>query len=307
MTDESNLPTTQPRQTVSYLQKLFKERGIQLKNKLGQNFLIDLNLIDLIERSAELTPDDLTVEIGSGTGSLTARLINAAGAVLSVEIDPSFHALASELFGHRERVILLHSDALKNKNQIHPRVLGALELLQQRTGCRLLKLVANLPYAVATPVIANFLISDLAFERMVVTIQWEVAERLSARPGIKDYGALSVLVQSIADVELIRLLRRTVFFPRPKVDSAIVRIWPRAAKRADVVRRLGTVQRWREFLRDLYTHRRKSLRGALSGLPSGRRDKTEVDRLLNELGIEGTVRAETLDVEQHLRLCEAFG
>jgi 16S rRNA (adenine1518-N6/adenine1519-N6)-dimethyltransferase len=160
---------------------------------------------------------------------------------------------------------------------------------------------------VATPVITNFLISDLAFERMVATIQWEVAERLLAPPGIKDYGALSVLVQSIADVELIRLLRRTVFFPRPKVDSAIVRIWPRAAKRADIVRRLGTVQRWREFLRDLYTHRRKSLRGALSGFPSGRRDKAEVDRLLNKLGIEGTVRAETLDVEQHLRLCEAFG
>jgi len=307
MKNEPSQALPQPRQTVSYLQQLFRDRGIHPKNKLGQSFLIDLNLIDLIERSAELTADDLAVEIGSGTGSLTARLINAAGAVLSVEVDPSFHALVSELLGYRERVVLLHCDVLKNKNQLHPRVLEALQDLRKRTGCRRLKLVANLPFAVATPVIANFLLSDLAFERMVVTVQWEIAERLLARAGTKDFGALAVLVQSLADVELVRHLGRLVFFPRPKVDSAILRIWPNAGKRAEVVGRLGGVLRLRHFLRDLYTQRRKNLRGALSGLPSGRCEKEEVDRKLAELGIGGTLRAETLDVEQHLRLCEGFG
>ena len=163
--------------------------------------------------------------------------------------------------------------------------------------------MANLPYAVAVPVIGNFLISSLAFERMVVTVQWEIAERLLAEPGSKDYGALTVLVQSLAAVSLVRKLPPAVFWPRPQVASAIVLIRPEAEKRA----RVGDVLRFRHFLRDLYVHRRKNLRGGLAGLPSGRRDKAEVDQKLAQLGIDGTLRAETLDVEQHLRLCEMFG
>ncbi|HYV36458.1 MAG TPA: 16S rRNA (adenine(1518)-N(6)/adenine(1519)-N(6))-dimethyltransferase RsmA [Gemmataceae bacterium] len=308
MADETTtVAEQQPRQTLSYLQKLFRERGIRPNNKLGQSFLIDINLVDLIERHAELTSEDLAIEIGSGTGSLTARLIEHAGAVLSVEIDPAFHSLVSELLGHRERLVLLHSDALKNKNHLHPRVLDSLTWLREKTGCQRLKLVANLPYAVATPVIANFLMSDFQFDRMVVTVQWEIGERLLALPGTKDFGALAVMVQSIADIELLRHLGRGVFFPRPKVESAILRIWPRADRRAALIKRFGNLQRVRHFLRDLYTQRRKNLRGALVALPSGRLGKEEVDRKLIELAIDGTTRAETLDVEQHLRLCEAFG
>jgi 16S rRNA (adenine1518-N6/adenine1519-N6)-dimethyltransferase len=307
MSDEPTPNLPHPRQTLSYLQQLFRERGITPKNKLGQSFLIDLNLVDLIVRTAELTAADLAIEIGSGTGSLTAQLINHAGAVLSVEIDPAFHCMVTELLGHRERVILLHADALKNKNHLNSQVFEAIQTLRERTGCHQLKLVANLPYAVATPVITNFLLSNLPFERMVVTVQWEIAERLIARPESKDYGALTVLVQSLADVELVRRLGRGVFFPRPKVESAIVLIRPLAVKRSKITTRLGDVQRLRNFLRDLYTHRRKNLRGALAGLPSGRREKVEVDHQLANLGIDGAVRAETLDVEQHLRLCEVFG
>ncbi len=255
--------TMQPRQTLSYLQQLFRERGIRLKSKLGQNFLIDINLVDLIERSAELTKADLAIEIGSGTGNLTARLINAAGAVLSVEIDPSFYSMVTEILGYRERVILLHCDALKNKNQIEPQVFEAISTLRERTGCKRVKLVSNLPYAVATPVISNFLLSDVPFERMVVTVQWEIAERLTAEPGTKSYGALAVLVQSIAEVELLRRLGRSVFFPRPDVESAILLIKPNLGKRAAVIARTGDILHWRHFLRDLYTQRRKNLRGAL--------------------------------------------
>jgi 16S rRNA (adenine1518-N6/adenine1519-N6)-dimethyltransferase len=296
-----------PRQTLSYLQQLFRERGIQPKSKLGQNFLIDLNLIDLILRGAELGPDDLALEIGSGTGSLTARLAASAGAVVSVEVDPAFHLLASELIGDNPRVLLLGSDALKNKNHLNPRLLDAVQEMTTKSGLKRIKLVANLPYSVATPVIANFLLTDLPVERMVVTVQWEIAERMLAEPGHKSYGSLAVLVQSIADVELLRQLRPSVFFPRPKVDSAIICIRPNKVRRAALVQRLGDVQRLRNFLRDLYTHRRKNLRGALAGSPSGRREKPDVDRLLAEAGIDGTARSETLTVEQHLVLCEAFG
>jgi 16S rRNA (adenine1518-N6/adenine1519-N6)-dimethyltransferase len=294
--------TPSTRQTLSYLRNLFDERGIKPKNKLGQNFLIDLNLLDVLLRTAELTRDDLALEVGSGTGSLTARLVEQAGAVVSVEVDPAFAALTDEAIHQRDCIALLRADVLKNKNELNPDVLHAVADLGQRCGTRRVKLVANLPYAVAVPVVTNFLLSELVVERMVVTVQWEIAERLLAAPGSKDYGALAVLVQSLADVELVRRLSPKVFWPRPLVDSAIVCVRPNAVKRAHV----GDPLRLRAFLRDLYVHRRKNLRGALVGLPGRDRSKGEVDARLAELGIDGTTRAETLDLEQHLRLCGAF-
>jgi len=282
---------------------LFEAHGIQPKRKLGQNFLIDLNLLDILVQTAELTTRDLVVEIGSGTGSLTARLADQAGWVLGVELDPSFVELVRDAIGQRNNARILHADVLKNKNEIDPQVQTALDELRRESGCDRVKLVANLPYAVAVPVIGNFLISSLPFERMVVTVQWEIAERLLAGPGSKEYGALAVLVQSVADVSLIRKLPPAVFWPRPQVASAIVLIRPDAQKRACV----GDVPRFRRFLRDLYTHRRKNLRGALAGLPSRGRAKTEVDDKLMQLGLDSTIRAEMLDAEQHLRLCEVFG
>jgi 16S rRNA (adenine1518-N6/adenine1519-N6)-dimethyltransferase len=294
---------TSPRQTLSYLRSLFEARGIRPKNKLGQNFLIDLNLLDVMVRGAELTREDLVVEIGSGTGSLTAYLAEEARAVVSVEIDPAFYSLACEAVAERDNVLLLRADALASKNELNPEVLGAIRDVRQRSGSSTLKMVANLPYAVATPVVANFLMWDLLFERLVVMVQSEIGERLTAKPGTKDYGGLAVLVQSLAEVEMVRgRVPPQVFWPRSQVASAIVCIRPSAAKRAHV----GDVKRFRHFLRDLYTHRRKTLRGALTGLPSGRREKADVDQKLAALGLDSNRRAEDLDVEEHLRLCAMF-
>ena len=292
-----------PRQTLSYLRSLLESHGIRPKNKLGQNFLIDLNLLDLIVRTAELSKQDLVLEVGSGTGTLTGRLAEAAGAVVAVEVDADFCALSRELMVSQLNVRVLHADALRNKNEMNPVVLSALAEQHRAFSCSRLKLVANLPYVVATPVIANLLLGEQKFERMVVTVQWEIAERMLAKPGEKAHGALAILMQSLADVEVVRQLAPTVFWPRPQVDSAIVKIVPNAEKRA----RVGEVTKFRIFLRDLYTHRRKNLRSALAGWPSGRRDKGEVDRKLVELAIDGSIRAEELDVEAHLRLCAAFG
>ena len=305
MTDDT-ATSAQPahRQTLGYLRNLFESRGIHPKNKLGQNFLIDLNLLEVILRAAELTKQDVVLEVGSGTGSLTARLAEQAGAVLSVEIDADFVKLADRAVAGRKNVTLLHADILKNKNQLNSGVLAKLHELLAVHACPQLKLVANLPYAVATPVLANFLLSELSFERMVVMVQLEIAERMLASPGSKAYGALAVLFQSLADVEVVRRsIPPAVFWPRPQVASAMILIRPNAAKRAHV----SDVARLRNFLRDLYTHRRKNLRGALSSLPNARIGKGEVDHKLADLGLPGTVRAEELDVEQHLRLCSAFG
>jgi 16S rRNA (adenine1518-N6/adenine1519-N6)-dimethyltransferase len=305
-------PQPRPRQTQSFLRDLFHERGLKPKNKLGQNFLIDLNLLDFAVREAELSRGDMVLEVGTGTAGLTALLAERAGAVLSVELDPAFHALAKETLGDRGHVQLIHSDILKNKNLLHPTVIERLrdgwrrfqELQADDVPAeRRMKLVANLPYAVAVPVISNLLLTDLPFERMVVTVQWEIAERLIARPGTKDYGALAVLIQSIADVEVLRRLPSAVFWPRPQVASAIIRIRPNAGKRSMI----GDVSGFRNFLRDLYAHRRKNLRGGLLNLGKREWTKEQVDAKLAELHIDAAARAETLGLEEHRRLFEAFG
>lgn len=292
-----------PRQTLSYLRGLMQNYGLEPKAKLGQNFLIDLNLLDLVCRTAEIGPADAVLEVGTGTGSLTGMMADRAGCVFSVEVDHKFHELAHHLVGGRPNVHLFFGDALASKNTLRTEVVAGWDELARRHGCTRRKLVANLPYVIATPVVSNLLISDIPIDRMVVMVQWEIGERMQAKPGTKDYNALSVLVQSVADVEIVRKVLPSNFFPRPQVDSAIVLIRPNPEKRA----RVGDVRRFRTFLRDLYVHRRKNLRQALSGWPSGRKDKTAVDAKLAELGFDGSVRAEALDVEQHLRLCAAFG
>lgn len=291
-----------PRQTLSYLRDLFEARGLRPKSKLGQSFLIDLNLVDLIVRSAELNAGDLILEVGTGTGSLTAKLAEHAGVVLGVELDAGFYQLARDSVSALSNVALIHADILKNKNQVNPLVLETLEALRARAGIRQLKLVANLPYVVATPVISNFLLTELPWERMVVTIQWELAERLAARPSTKDYGALSVLVQSLADVEILRRMPPHAFWPRPKVESGLVCIRPSAVKRA----RVGHVHRFHAFVRQLYLHRRKNLRGGLLSFLADRFTKEQLDTRLRQGGFDPGGRAEALTAEQHLALFEVM-
>ncbi|QDU19275.1 16S rRNA (adenine(1518)-N(6)/adenine(1519)-N(6))-dimethyltransferase RsmA [Urbifossiella limnaea] len=301
-TEKPTKPTPAERQTLTYLRRLFDAFGLEAKSKLGQNFLIDLNLLDLIVRAAELDRTDAVLEVGTGTGSLTARLADHAGVVTTVEVDRSLQPVAKQIVGARKNVHFVLGDALAGKNVLNPDMLAAWDASAAAFGCARRKLVANLPYVIATPLVSNLLIAGLPIERMVVMVQWEIAERMRAVAGTKDYNALSVLVQAVADVEVVRKVLPGNFHPRPKVDSAIVKIVPSAEKRAKV----GDVARFRVFLRDLYVHRRKNLRQALTGWPSGRKDKDEVDAKLKELGIDGTIRSEALDVEQHLRLCAAF-
>jgi len=306
MTDTPNPPLPKlptPRQTLSYLRGLFEAHGLETKSKLGQNFLIDLNLLDLIVRTAELGQDDAVLEVGTGTGSLTAQLALWSGGVCTVEIDTGLAPVARQVVGERQNVKYVFGDCLETKNVLNPEMITAWDEIYTSRHCKRRKLVANLPYVIATPLITNLLITRDDIERMVVMVQWEIAERMRAEVGTKEYNSLSVLVQSLTDVEVVRKVLPTNFHPQPKVDSAIVLIRPNPAKRAKV----GDVPKFRAFLRDLYVHRRKNLRQALIGWPQGRRDKGEVDAKLLALGIDGTVRSEALDVEHHLRLCAAFG
>ena len=213
-----------PRQTKSFLIERFREMGIAPATRHGQNFLIDLNLVQLIVRAAELGPDDVVLEVGTGTGSLTAMMAAQAAAVVTVEIDGHLFELASEELVDLPNVTMLHLDALHNKNRFDDRVMDAVGQQLAAGPGRRLKLVANLPYNIATPVVSNMLLCPHVPHSMVVTIQKELADRMTAQPSTKDYGALSVWMQSQCTAEMVRVMAPTVFWPEPKVTSAILRL-----------------------------------------------------------------------------------
>ena len=286
------------RQTRTHLMDLFEQQGLHPRGDLGQNFLIDLNLLESIVTEADLGPDDVVLEVGAGTGGLTTYLAAEAGAVVSVEYDPNMYRLTHEVTSHLPDVTLLNCDALKNKNQLNPLVTDALSGYLAVEPGRRLKLVANLPYHIGTPVIANLLASDFPWSRMVVTIQYELAQRLNAKPGTSDYGALSVFVQAQCTVKLVHKLPPSVFWPRPKVDSAIVRIDPNPEKAALIRDRAAL----HVFLRDVFGQRRKVLGGVLAQMYKGRMTRAAIDAVLQEMKLPSDVRAEAMEVAQLVEL-----
>ncbi len=288
-------------QTVSFLKRRFAEVGLTLKSRYGQNFLVDLNLLRLLLRTAEVEPCDVVLEVGSGTGSLSVMLAQQAAAVVSVEIDSRLHQIAYEELIDFDNVTLLCRDALHGKNRLDDTLLAAVAQRLEERPDRRFKLVANLPYCVATPVIANLLQLDRPPETMTVTIQLELAERLVARPKTSDYGALSVWVQSQCDVELVRTLPPDAFWPRPKVTSAIVQIRLDLARRAQIADRAF----FHQFVRNLFLHRRKLLRGSLLSGFKGLLDKAAVDALLAGQRLPPDCRAEELEPRAIQALAEA--
>ena len=293
------------RQTISYLRKRMHEVGIQPDRRHGQNFLIDLNLIELIASSAHLNKSDVVLEVGTGMGSLTGLMAPYAGHVVTVEIDADLAQLAQAELADYSNITFLQQDVLRNKNNIHEIVRDTVhakvhEVSAQAVDGGKLKLVANLPYNIATPLISNLLHWETMPHMMVVTIQKELADRIMAQPSTKDYSSLSIWVQSLAEVEMVRELPPTVFWPQPKVDSAIIRISPQQEKRSQIPD-LGFYHR---FVRALFFHRRKFLRSVLNSAFKTELEKSDVDAVLDCSEFTADMRAEQLPVEQIQRLSE---
>lgn len=294
------------RQTRTHLMQLFKQFGFNPRSDLGQNFLIDINLIEFAVRAADITKEDVVLEVGTGTGGMTTFLAEEAGKVISVEIDRNMFALATAATEHCDNVTLINQDILKNKNTIAPEITELLTKLMDEQPESDLKLVANLPYSVATPVISNLVASDLPWQKMVCTIQLELGEKMIAEPGSSNYGALSVWMQSQCNVKILRRLGPKVFWPRPGVDSAIISIW-RHDRRGD---RIIDKKFFLDFLRRMFHHRRKLMRSVLVRMYSKQLSKPEVDELIQQQELDLETRAEALDVLTLVKLgnrfCEAI-
>ncbi|MEM8947356.1 MAG: 16S rRNA (adenine(1518)-N(6)/adenine(1519)-N(6))-dimethyltransferase RsmA [Planctomycetota bacterium] len=288
------------RQTKNFLMQRFREVGIQPATRHGQNFLIDLNLHEVIVDAADLSFRDVVLEVGTGTGALTSLIAKRAGAVITVEIDGHLFELASEVLLDHDNVTMLKHDALKNKNQFDARVIEAIGVELAKDPDRRLKLVANLPYNVATPILSNLLSCPHVPHSMVATIQKELGERIVAQPNTKDYSALSAWIQCQANAEIVRIMPPSVFWPPPKVESAIVRIVIDAQRRSAV----PDLRYFHQFVKAIFIHRRKFLRANVVAAMKQHLSKSEVDEVLAEMQFAPDTRTEQLGVAELLRLTE---
>jgi 16S rRNA (adenine1518-N6/adenine1519-N6)-dimethyltransferase len=262
-------------QTKHDIQALLAGIGRRPVHRFGQNFMIDGNLLRLLLAAGQIKPDDLVIEVGPGTGSLTEEILAIGCRVVAVEIDRELSALLRQRLGHRPNFTLIEGDALDGKHAINPQLFAAI------SGVKGVKLVANLPYQIASPLLIDLLIAGV--ELLAFTVQKEVAQRLAASAGADDYGPLSVIAQLLAKVEMLRTLPPQAFWPMPKIESAMVRL-----TRAD---QLGQeAAQFSRFLHSVFAYRRKTLGRALREAGYG------------EIDFDLKIRAEELSPPEWLQL-----
>ena len=276
-----------PQETIEVL----KKHNIRFQKKYGQNFLIDERVLDKIIAASDIGPDDFVLEIGPGIGTMTQRLAREAGKVCAVEIDPKLIPVLSDTLSSFDNVTILHQDILKCDIK---------KMAETENGGMPIKVVANLPYYITTPIIMNLFESGVPLSCVTVMVQKEVAERMQALPGSKDYGALSLAVQYYAKPYIAANVPPNCFIPRPRVGSAVIRLnrhqeAPVAVKNEKFMFAL---------IRASFNQRRKTLQNGLKNSMELSVPKESVAQALKSMGLDENVRGETLTLEEFARLSD---
>lgn len=306
MTDR-NVPDRQaPITHIRELRHWLDRFGIRPSRRLGQSFLVDDHWAERIVAALDPRPEDAVLEVGPGAGALTERLARRAGRVVAIEVDRRLAAVLAERLDGAGNVHIVVADVLTLDL---PRVVGlpglhgeqprAAAVHQERWpdhGAGPVKVISNLPYSITSPFLVYWLESNLPWERAVLTLQEEVVDRLTGRPGSKAYGALSLFVQYHARVEKLGTVRRTAFWPRPEVDSAVIRMWPHARPPVEVHDRQAL---W-ALIRAAFSRRRKHLPNALSAHPQV--SPAAARRACVAAGLDPQARPEDLGLDEFARL-----
>lgn len=284
--NDGPIPTAQ---SLTNLRKLLDEAGLSPRKRHGQHFLIDANLMQVLVDAAELSQTDCVIEVGVGTGSLTNLLAARCGRVLGIEIDTNILRVAEEALAHRNNVTLINTDALRSKSTLSEELVAGVRAAMLE-GHKTLKLVANLPYDIATPLVINLLLSDLPLARLCFTVQKEVGDRFTAAPDTSDYGAVAIIAQTLSRVTRIARVPAEAFWPRPKVESAMIRLDPCSTD----ARPAGQPSEFAQFVRGFFQHRRKTM----SHLIKRRPELANGEGALEAAGIDPRARPEQLSVPQ---------
>lgn len=270
--------------------QIINKYEFSFKKNFGQNFLVDERVLDKIIASAEITDEDIVLEVGPGIGTLTQALAKKAKKVIAVEIDKTLIPILQELLSEYNNIQIINEDILK---------VDIAQLVKENGG-KPLKVVANLPYYITTPIIMNMLEKKLPVESITVMIQKEVAMRMQAKPGSKDYGALSLVVQYYCRPYLVANVPQNCFMPRPNVDSAVIRLTvldEPAVKVENAEFMFGVIKAG-------FGQRRKTLLNCFYNCGGWELDKETLTKVINAAGFDERVRGETLTLEDYAKLAE---
>ena len=283
--------------TPSKTKEILNNYNIRLKKSMGQNFLVDQNIMHKIIEAAEIKGDEVIIEIGPGIGSLTEFLLESLsdkGKLLAIEKDDRFKKILNDLF-NTDKLEVINRDVMEIEWK---------QFMEKRglTGDNDIKVIANLPYYITTPIIMSLLESDFHFSNLVFMVQKEVAERMASDPGVKDYGALSVAVQFYTEPEIVYNVPPTVFIPQPNVDSSIIRLKP--YKRSPFT--VEDKEFFFAIVKAIFQQRRKNIKNSLTKAAEINLEKGVVIQALEECGIDRRVRGEKLGIDKMVELSNAL-
>lgn len=274
-----------PKNTIEVLQKY----QFNFQKKFGQNFLIDTHVLDKIIREAGITGEDLVLEIGPGIGTMTQYLAEAAKEVIAIEIDKNLIPILEDTLSEYKNVSIINEDVLK---------VNISQLVEEKNHGKPIKVVANLPYYITTPIIMGLLESKIPVESITIMVQKEVAERMQEKPGSKEYGALSLAVQYYAKPEIVANVPPNCFMPRPKVGSAVIRLTLHEKPPVEVRNEKFMFQ----LIRASFNQRRKTLINGIGNASNLNIPKEDVAKALEKMGVSVDIRGEKLSLEEFAML-----